>query len=96
VLDELDTVQIATGYRLNGQIIDILPVGAEELEGCEPVYEKLPGWKESTVGVTRYDRLPRPARSFLERIGEICGVPIDLVSTGPERDHTIVRRHPFE
>jgi adenylosuccinate synthase len=96
VLDELDTVQIATGYRLNGQITDILPVGAEELEGCEPVYEKLPGWKESTVGVTRYDRLPRPARSFLERIGEICGVPIDLVSTGPERDHTIVRRHPFE
>ena len=96
VLDGMESVQIATGYRLNGESRDILPVGAEELEGCEPVYEKLPGWKDSTVGLTRYEQLPGAAQNFLKRIEQICSVPIDLISTGPERDQTIVRRHPFE
>jgi adenylosuccinate synthase len=96
VLDGLETVQIATGYKLNGQSRDILPVGSEELEGCAPVYEKLPGWKDSTVGLTRYEQLPGAAQNFLRRIEEICSVQIDLISTGPERDQTIVRRHPFE
>jgi len=95
VLDGMDTVQIATGYKLNGQSTDILPVGAEELEGCQPVYETLPGWKETTVGLTRFDQLPRPAQTFLKRISEICGVPVDLISTGPGREETIVMRHPF-
>jgi len=96
VLDGMETVQIATGYRLNGESRDILPVGAEELEGCEPVYEKLPGWSTSTVGLTRYDQLPKPAQDFLKRIGEVCGVPVDLISTGPDREQTIVLRHPFK
>jgi len=96
VLDGMETVQIATGYKLNGQSRDILPVGSEELEGCEPVYEKMPGWKDSTVGLTRHEQLPGAAQNFLKRIEEICRVPIDLISTGPERDQTIVRRHPFE
>ena len=96
VLDGMESVQIATGYRQNGKIIDILPVGAEELEGCEPVYEKLPGWKTSTVGHTRYEQLPQAAQGFLKRIGDICGVPVDLISTGPDREQTIVLRHPFE
>jgi adenylosuccinate synthase len=96
VLDGMETVQIATGYKLNGQSRDILPVGAEELEGCEPIYEKMPGWKDSTVGLTRYEQLPEAARNFLKRIEQICNVPIDLISTGPERDQTIVRRHPFD
>jgi adenylosuccinate synthase len=96
VLDGMETVQIATGYKLNGQSRDILPVGSEELEGCEPVYEKLPGWKDSTVGLTRYEQLPGAAQNFLKRIEKICSVRIDLISTGPERDQTIVRRHPFE
>ena len=96
VLDGIETVQIATGYKLNGQSKDILPVGAEELEGCEPIYEKMPGWKDSTVGLTRYEQLPKSAQNFLKRIEQICNVPIDLISTGPERSHTIVRRHPFE
>ncbi len=95
VLDGMESVQIATGYKLNGEKRDILPVGAEELEGCEPVYEKLEGWKTSTVGVASYEKLPKAAQTFLKRIGEVCGVPIDLISTGPDRDHTIVRRHPF-
>jgi adenylosuccinate synthase len=96
VLDGLDTVQIATAYRLNGQLSELLPVGAEELESCRPVYESMPGWKESTLGAERYEQLPAAARNFLERIEQVCGVPIDLISTGPERAHTIVRRHPFD
>ena len=96
VLDGLDTVQIATAYRLNGQVSELLPVGAEELESCRPVYESMPGWKESTLGVERYEQLPAAARNFLKRIEQVCGVPIDLISTGPERSHTIVRRHPFD
>jgi adenylosuccinate synthase len=95
VLDGLDKVLLATGYRLNGHAIDLLPVGAEELEDCRPVYEELPGWKESTVGIERYDRLPGPAQRFLKRIEEVCDVPIDLISTGPDRAQTIVLRHPF-
>jgi adenylosuccinate synthase len=95
VLDGLDTVQIATAYRLNGQLSELLPVGAEELESCQPVYETMPGWKESTLGVERYEQLPAAARNFLKRIEQVCGVTIDLISTGPERVHTIVRRHPF-
>jgi adenylosuccinate synthase len=96
VLDGMETVRIATGYRRNGEVIDILPAGAEELEGCVPAYEDLPGWKQSTVGLTRYEQLPGAARRFLARVGEVCGVPIDLVSTGPDREQTIVLRHPFE
>ena len=95
VLDGMETVQLATGYRLNGHSTDILPVGAEELEDCKPVYEQMPGWKDSTVGVARYEQLPAAARNFLKRIEEACGVPIDLISTGPDRAQTIVRRHPF-
>ena len=96
VLDGMESVQIGVGYRLNGQRSDILPVGAEELEGCEPIYEEMSGWKESTVALTRQDQLPKAARDYLERIEQICGVPIDLISTGPDREHTIVLRHPFK
>ncbi len=59
------------------------------------MYEELPGWKESSVGVTRYEELPQNARRYLERLQELLGVPIDIISTGPDRDQTIVRRHPF-
>jgi adenylosuccinate synthase len=96
VLDGMETVQLAVGYRLNGALSDILPVGAEDLEGCEPVYEEMPGWKESTVGLTRFAQLPKPAQNYLKRIEQVCGVPIDLISTGPERAQTIVLRHPFK
>ena len=63
---------------------------------CLPVYEEMPGWRESTVGVKAHHGLPRAARDYLARIEALCGVPIDLISTGPERDETIVRRHPFD
>jgi len=96
VMDGLETVNIGVGYRINGQASDILPAGADALADCEPVYEEMPGWKESTVGMRSYEELPLAARNYLERIAEVCGVPVDMVSTGPDRDETIVLRHPFE
>jgi adenylosuccinate synthase len=95
VLDGMETLQIGVGYRVAGEYIDILPVGAEELAECEPVYEELSGWSQSTLGVRKLEDLPKTARQYLERIETVCGVPIDLISTGAERDDTIVRRHPF-
>jgi adenylosuccinate synthase len=95
VLDGVEAVKICVGYRIEGRLSEILPVGAEELERCEPVYEELPGWKESTVGIKSQAALPKGARDYLERIEDLAGVPIDLISTGPERDETIVLRHPF-
>jgi adenylosuccinate synthase len=96
VLDGAESLKICVGYSIDGKLSDILPVGAEELALCVPQYEEMPGWQESTVGVKSYDALPRAAREYLERIQERTGVPIDLISTGPERDETIMRRHPFK
>ncbi len=96
VMDGMETVRIGVGYRINGVDSDILPAGADALEECQAVYEEMPGWSESTLGVQRYDKLPQAARNYLERIAKVCDVPIDMVSTGPDRDETIVLRHPFE
>jgi len=96
VLDGVEAVKICVGYEIEGQLSEILPVGAEELEQCVPVYEDLPGWMESTVGVKTFDKLPKNARDYLSRIEALCRVPIDIVSTGPDREETIVRRHPFD
>ena len=96
VLDGVEAVKICVGYQLEGGFSEILPVGAEELERCTPVYEELPGWMESTVGIRVHDKLPAAARAYLRRIEALAGVPIDLISTGPERDETIVRRHPYD
>ncbi len=96
VLDGLETLRICVGYKIDGQVSDILPVGAETLANCEPIYEELPGWKDSTVGVKTVDGLPASARAYLDRMQALCEVPIDIISTGPDREETIVRRHPFE
>lgn len=96
VMDGMETVQVCVGYKLDGQFSELLPVGAELLAQCEPVYEELPGWTQSTVGVRAFDQLPNEARAYLKRIEEICGVPVDVISTGPDRDETIVMRHPFD
>ncbi|MCX8146742.1 MAG: adenylosuccinate synthetase, partial [Azovibrio sp.] len=95
VLDGLPTLDICTGYKLDGQVVDMLPIGADEVARCEPIYETLPGWSETTFGVKRWEDLPANARAYLNRIEELCEVPIDIVSTGPERDETILKRHPF-
>ena len=95
VLDGLPFVRLCTGYRHGDTVSDILPFGADDVARCEPVYEEFPGWSESTFGTRDWSALPLGARQFLERLAAVAGVPIDLVSTGPERDQTIVLRHPF-
>jgi adenylosuccinate synthase len=96
VLDGMEQLRLGVGYACDGVQKDILPFGAEMLAACEPVYEELPGWSASTVGITRFGELPKAAQNYLQRIEAICGVQLDLISTGPDRDETIVRRHPFE
>ncbi|MFD4839879.1 adenylosuccinate synthase [Achromobacter sp. NPDC058515] len=96
VLDGLETIQLGVGYRVNGEFRDVLPYGAHAVAQAQPVLEELPGWSESTVGITEYDKLPAAARRYLERVAEVCGVPVDLVSTGPDRNETIVLRHPLK
>ena len=95
VLDGLETIKIGVGYRYKGQFLDVLPYGAHAAAEAEPVLEEMPGWTESTVGITEYDKLPVNARRYLERIAEVCDVAIDMVSTGPDRLETIVLNHPF-
>ncbi|MGA8008370.1 MAG: adenylosuccinate synthase [Thiomonas sp.] len=96
VLDDLPTIRACVGYVLDGARRDVLPLDADEIERCEPIYEDFPGWTQSTKGLTTWDQLPANARGYLQRVGELIGAPIDMVSTGPDREHTIVLRHPFQ
>ena len=95
VLDGLDKIRLSVGYKVRGEMRDILPVGAEALAICEPVYEDFPGWTESTVGIKSFDALPANARAYLKRLEELAGAPVVLISTGPDREETIVIQHPF-
>lgn len=96
VLDGLDSIQICTGYRINGVFHDTPPVGADAIAQCEPVYEQVDGWEASTFGITDYAKLPANAKAYLKRIEEVTGTTIDIISTGPDRNETIVLRHPFD
>jgi len=96
VLDGLDVIRVCVGYRQDGEVRDTPPNGAEAMAACEPIYEDLPGWQESTVGVTRYQNLPATARAYLDRLAALSGAPIDIVSTGPDRNETIILRDPFD
>jgi adenylosuccinate synthase len=99
VLDGLASVKLCVGYRekgvSGGPLIDMLPFGADAVDTMEAVFEEMPGWSESTFGVRHWDALPASARRFLERLSEVSGAPIHLVSTGPDRDETILLHHPF-
>ncbi len=95
VLDGLEAVKLGVGYRFEGRDVDILPYGADAVARCEPIYEEFKGWSESTFGVRDWHALPANARRYLDRLAEVLGVPIDLVSTGPDREQTIVLRHPL-
>jgi adenylosuccinate synthase len=95
VLDGLKELKLCTGYDLDGEHTDILPMGADEISRCKPVYETMEGWSESTVGITQYEKLPVNARLYLQRIEQVTGVPIAMISTSPDRDHTIKMRHPY-
>ncbi len=95
VLDELETIQICVGYEIGGKTMAGLPVVTDRFAQCEPVYEEHPGWQASTVGVTSLAELPANAQAYLARIEELAGVPVDIISTGPDRDQTIIKQHPF-
>lgn len=101
VLDGIETLKISVDYKFYGnrneeESKDVLPIGADELANYKPVYEEMPGWTESTVGIKNFDQLPKPAQNYLKRIESICEIPVDMVSTGPSREETIVIRHPFD
>lgn len=95
VLDGLETIRLCVGYQRNGEDITVLPLSADEFEGCEPVYIEMPGWQDSTLGITDFDALPENARNYIDKIQELAGVPIDIISTGPDRRETIIRRDLF-
>ncbi len=96
VLDGITPLKICVAYDIDGERTDVLPLGADDLARCKPVYEALAGWTQSTVGVQRLQDLPQAARTYLSRIESVSGVPIDMISTGPDRDETIINRHPFQ
>lgn len=98
VLDGVESLSLGVGYKLNGsdEIGHILPTGADSLVNCEPVYEEMPGWVENTAGIKEFNQLPKAAQNYLHRIEEVCDVPIDMISTGPDREDTILLRHPFK
>jgi adenylosuccinate synthase len=95
VLDGLESLKICTQYKLDGELINRPPYGADDFERCEPVYEILPGWSDATAGVREISKLPDNARAYLERMQVLLGVDIDIISTSAERDDTIVEKHPF-
>ncbi|MFT3955607.1 MAG: adenylosuccinate synthase [Piscinibacter sp.] len=95
VLDGLAEIKVCVGYELRGQRIDILPLDADDVAACVPIYDSFPGWTETTFGVTEWDKLPLNARRYLERVQQFIGAPIDMVSTGPDREHTILLKHPY-
>ena len=92
VLDGLETLEVCTAYRSNGTILTEMPGDTAQLAGCEPVYETLPGWKTPTRGVTEFEKLPAEAQAYVRRIEETSGIPAAIISTGSERDHTILRK----
>ena len=96
VLDGLETLKICTAYEIDGKTLTTPPIGADLYEKCVPVYEEMPGWSESTIGAESYDALPDNAKAYLKRIEELTKTPIDIISTGPDRDETIILKHPFE
>ena len=96
VLDGIDKLYICTGYQIDGKKFDLLPLGADQVDSCKPLLIEMPGWKESTFGVNDWERLPENARNYLLKLEELCNVPLHIISTGPERDETIMLQHPFE
>jgi adenylosuccinate synthase len=97
VLDGLDSLSICIGYKdAQGKMQDVPPMAADGYELITPVYESMPGWSENSYGVTEYADLPQAAKNYIKRIEELTGVPVDIISTGPDRNETIVLRHPFD
>jgi len=97
VLDGLETLQICVGYKdKDGNVKDVPPMAADGYDLVTPVYEEMPGWSDNTFGVTDYESLPQAAKDYIARLEVITGVPVDIISTGPDRNETIVMRHPYD
>ncbi|EEQ10419.1 Adenylosuccinate synthetase [Yersinia mollaretii ATCC 43969] len=97
VLDGLQEVKLCVGYRMpDGREVDTTPLAAEGWEGIEPIYETMPGWSETTFGVKEHSKLPQAALNYIARVEELTGVPVDIISTGPDRDETMILRDPFD
>ena len=92
VLDGLPELKICTGYKLDGHSVDILPMGAEDIARCEPIYETLPGWSENLEQAAAWNDLPAAAQRYIRRLEELAGVPVTIISVGPDRDQTIMRQ----
>ena len=96
VLDGFDEVKICVGYKMpNSDIVEYAPLAAKDWEGVEPIYETMPGWKENTFGVTDVHQLPQTCRNYIKRIEEVTGVPVSILSTGPDRVQTMILQDPF-
>jgi adenylosuccinate synthase len=95
VLDELESLKICVGYRYKNQVLALSPTDYEIFKDCEPVYEEMPGWNAPTYGIKNFEDLPQAAKNYLKRIEDLIGVQIDMISTGPDREHTIIRKHPL-
>ena len=95
VLDGLEEISVCIGYTSEAGDTVANPIDAVDYENLRPVYETLPGWSESTVGLKSLDALPEAARAYIKRVEELVGAPIDIISTGPDREETIVLRHPY-
>ncbi len=96
VLDTLPTIKICVGYKLDGETYQYPPIDTEAFGRCEPIYEEMPGWQEATACIRKFDALPLNARNYLLRVEALAGIPIDIISTGSDRNDTITLRNPFE
>lgn len=95
VLDGMDTIKVGIGYRLNGEVLEVPPTNAEAWDELEVEYESFPGWQQSTRGLTRFDDLPGNARAYIKSMESLCGAPVHMISTGPDRKETIILQHPL-
>ncbi|MEB8433641.1 adenylosuccinate synthase [Cocleimonas sp. KMM 6892] len=96
VLDDLETIKICVAYELDGVQMEVPPINTPEFARCTPVFEEMPGWQSKTFGITKYEDLPEKAKAYLNRMSELLDTPIDIISTGPDRDHTMIMRNPYE
>ena len=96
ILDGIETLKICVGYKNGNDQIDLLPLGADQTENCEPILIDMPGWSENTFGTKSWDDLPKNAQNYISKLEELCDVPVHIISTGPERDETILIKHPFD
>ncbi|MDA9600247.1 adenylosuccinate synthase [Nitrosomonadales bacterium] len=96
ILDGIETLKICVGYKNGNDQIDLLPLGADQTENCEPILIDMPGWSENTFGTKSWGDLPKNAQNYISKLEELCDVPVHIISTGPERDETILIKHPFD